>query len=560
MKEFDNQAYASTPPAPSAMPEGYATPQNPQSYRKPPIDAEEAEVRSQQFRDLTLRGVVEAVVGVFTGDKDASTQLSEWAASQGVSVEGLTDGTAASLPNTHRAGHIISAMTGRRDSDAGDLSQAWTEQRSGGQQTVDIITTKLFGWVGSGFRHDDAEQALYDQAATTAQLAAAVAELMNDRDNQANGGVSAYVDFTKMPSTAGLPGFDIDYYGSGSSYMAIRNGGADTVMNYGSDRDAIALYMGLASATDYQLIGAAYATAPEYQNGNEAYNYLFGRMNASASDYIYVRFGKYSIELGAVVGGVGQVIASRNSGFSFKSNAVYYLACGTVGGTGGARVFQVLEGSNIVLQGTELGTFSKYGEDPLNPGTYPWRYAGLGVHMDAGPVGYRTPGRISAWAFGDNVPTTVFGSGGVMFRASTSAANLNPGTNLFPNNFFDNFGEQSGDVDRNLTTGRLTANAPGWFTVDAAVGLNDLPSAGAQLVLFKNGTAFRRIGSGSVIGNNGTTPMGMGGSVTLYLAEGDYLQLGYVSGSPFVTANAFTGDVAGTRTYFSMALANRSNA
>lgn len=548
---FESKAYPSHPTMPSQMPAGFLTPQTPSSGPgEPPLNEQEAEARRGQFYELLLRQVVEAIVGVFTGGSDAFSQLAQWAIGLAADIGGLIDSIVAGLSNWFLVGDILEVISGKEDGDTTDLGTVVNGWISDIKQTVDNIVGALFGWLGSGWSHEDAKQALEDQRAAVALLSVAAQALVNDKNNQAVGGVSAVFDFSDQPDQSSLPGsFTVTYSGSGTSTWIVNDGRTDVSIAYNDDRDAVARYNALATTTNYQAVGAAFASAPEWNSTSSfrSYNYLYARMNSAGTDYVYAEFGKYTIELGCVVGGVKTVFDTLNIGFSFKANSVYWLEAGTVGGE---RIFRVLEGTNPLITHTEVGTTSQLDASH--------RYAGMGIHVDTTPFNARRPGRVAAWAVADNQPPTVVGSGSTMIRTNTGSVNAPIGANLFTTNFFDTPLENTADIVQDRSLGKFTVSIAGWYAIDAHIGLNNATIEGMTLALYKNGSMFRHFGSEVLHGDSGNVPEGMGGSINVYLDEGDYVQLGYHSYALSATAGAFTGDAAGIETYFTICLANRS--
>lgn len=551
-KEFVTAAYPSEPTIPHQYPAGYATPQIPEQNATPPLSTEEIDMRRDQFQELSLRQVVTAIVGLFTGDGTAFDQLKTWAEDLAANISGLLESIVAGLHNTFIVGNIIEILSGKEDGDTHDLGSAVNGWISDIRTTIDNVVSALFGWIGSGFSHDDAHQALTDQREAVAQLSSAVQALVNNQNNQAVNGVSAIVDFTQLADSASLPAaFTTTYSLTGTSTIGLSSGHTQQTVVQNADRDLIALYNVLPSTTDYQMVGCAFSSAPEWGNGsNASYNYLFTRMNSAGTSYVYAKLGKYSIELGYSVSGAKTVMTTMTSGFSFKSNAVYWLAAGTVGGT---RVFQVIEGKEPLITWTEVGTSSQLGSG--------FRYTGFGFHMDVNTWGIRNVGRVTAFAFSDNQPPTVVGSGSRMYRASTSNVGVSSGNNLLATSFFDTQDEATTDITQDRTNGKFTVSLAGWYQVTIVSAVSGNFPTTFQWLLYKNGSAYKFLP-----GNNGMRgvtavggnqlPIAVGASGLVFLSAGDYVQMGY--NANVSAGSCFVGDAAGQGTYFEIALVNRS--
>lgn len=251
--------------------------------------------------------------------------------------------------------------------------------------TIDNIVKGLFGWLGAGWTHADSLRALEDQAATTAALSAAVLGLDEE---------SVFIDFSTQSDSATLGVlWDQTYSGSGTGTWGVEDGRASWDSVSDAPRTCVAVYNAVTTDGDYQSVAASMATSPVWFNqGSQGRNRLFGRMNAAGDTYVYADFGKYDFELGCVVSGVKTVWDTLIFA-SFKSNAVYWLECGT---EAGVRVFRVLEDTTVLMEHTEVGTTSQLGAS--------YRYCGMGVSASATIFGTSPPGKVAAFAFADTEP------------------------------------------------------------------------------------------------------------------------------------------------------------
>lgn len=447
----------------------------------------------------------------------------------------------------------------------------FTTQRGNLQGTINGIINKWFGWVGDIWELLDLEGALEDQANTVATLAAAVQALQNNESNQNVGGISAFVDFSgRADSTTLGSDFDQTYSGSGTGVWGIKDGRAAWYSVAGADRDCVAVYNVANTTTKYQKIGVAFSSAPVWVGfpSGSGHNFIYGRMNAAGTEYVYADFTKYTVELGCVVGGVKTFFVDKTSGFSFKSNATYWLECGVGVST---RSYRVLENGVPVLDYTEGG-----GGISVYADTH--RHTGFGVHADASGLGTAPPARVLAYAFADNQPPTLVGSGARMVRTSTSTVTASSGSNLLPSSFFGSAPDATPDIVPDTSTGRFTVSISGWYNISVRLMIKhsnssstsngaDYPPFPLHLLLYKNGTLERWIGpsvlpyprgagsSGSGVQYYGT-PDCAAGETAIFLQGGDYVQIGYNADA--TETGFWTGEASGVKTYFSITLANRS--
>lgn len=446
---------------------------------------------------------------------------------------------------------IIEALSGVEDGDTSDLGSAWIQHRADVRANIDNAVQSFFGWIGNGWSREDSEQAFADQAATTAALSAAVTALQNNYTNSTNGGLSAFIDFSLRSNSSSLGSdFTQTYTGSGSGTLGITNQKAVWQEVNDNDRACRARYNAVASSSDYQMVGAAFASAPTWFNSSsEARNFLYGRMDSTGNTYVYADFGKNDVELGCVVSGVKTVFATRSSGFSFQANSMYWLRCGTLGGQ---RVFQVLNGTTPIITYTEVGTTSQLGSG--------YRYTGFGVSARASRLGTVPPGSLLAFGFADNLPPVIVGSIASMYRVNTSGVSMLNGNNLLPTGFFDTPELNTEDYTYNLSNGSFTvANAGNYrCTIQSAISAS-FPNQFTWRI-YVNGVAGKYGGDphirgvGALGGNE--TPNYAGGSVDIPLQAGDTVRWGYNSSG--ISADVLKGEATGSATYFTITMINRS--
>lgn len=443
-----------------------------------------------------------------------------------------------------------------REQMRGETSKHLKDARTGfwkiGRDTGTIlgsIVNGFQGWPGRGWGHKDAEQALQDAAATIAGLSASVTALQSNRNNQAVGGISAVVDFTSRPSGSTF-GSDFNHTRSGGQghYGLVQGSGA--VWDSVSDSNATDafLYNALQTATDYQKVWIAFGSSPSYIGSQEAVNEIHGRKNLTGDTYVYASMSKRTARLGCCVSGFRTQFVSKS--ISFKPNGLYALECGTLGGL---RTFRLLEGSTVLLAHTEVGTTSQLGAS--------YRYTGGLGSAIAGGLGTQPPGVMFAFALADNQATTLVGSFGTMYRASTTAVGISNGYNQLPNNFFDNIGGVTEDLSYNLTTGGWTVANDGQYWVSVQSGMTGI-TAPDQMVwtVFINGVAYKEVGNPTQRGSSEVggvrIPTSTGASTVVPLQSGDTVTWGYWSNEPLVTF--LNGEASSKKTYFSIGLLNRS--
>lgn len=180
--------------------------------------------------------------------------------------------------------------------------------------------------------------------------------------------------------------------------------------------------------------------------------------------------------------------------------------------------------------------------------------------------------RVASITLSDYIDPIYLGSGATMARTSATNVTVATGTTVLPNSFYSVVQAATPDIACNLTNGTMTPSLSGWYLAKVAtksnVFTNSTNSAGqAQPAIFVNGTTtpvklglpqqYSRSNSsdGSV---DLTIPvLALSDSFVIYLNAGDVVRAGQVIGSNASTRQV-TGDSAGTATYFSLSLLNRS--
>lgn len=152
------------------------------------------------------------------------------------------------------------------------------------------------------------------------------------------------------------------------------------------------------------------------------------------------------------------------------------------------------------------------------------------------------------------LPATTLGSGFRAYNNSASTVNAAVGNNIFPNDFYNVTQTITQDMTYSTTGNALTVAEAGWYTVTVAVLLvSTYVDQWVSVDLYHNGSFYENGGSQFIASAASTTVIK--DAFQIYLSAGDTVQPGYYSSA---AGAAFTADTAGTKTYFSVGLMNRS--
>lgn len=483
------------------------------------------------------------------------------------------NGLVATLSLFDRILHIsdmYELLTGQEDGDTTDLGTRWLEQKYKTQATINGIVNGLFGWIGDiDWTPDDSAQAQLELADIISLMSSAITALQNDKNNAAVGGRSAFVDFTqRAPATTLGSDFDQVYTLSGDGDLGIGNGAEWLIGSQNAPRKCSFYFNALQTATDYQKIGVAFGSAPQPGTFNPARNEIHGRKNVAGTRFINAAIEKNKAWLSCVIDGAETVWKTTPTGtFSAKSNAIYWLECGTIGGL---RIYRLLEGNRAILTHVEVGTASYLGPD--------YRGSGGAVYAYANGFTTNRPARMGAYAISDNQPATVVGSRAHMYRAATGGASVSAGAHVLPSNFFTVPGENTSDITYDLAAGSFTVSIDGTYDLEfrsrtSAFTTSLSSSSGPDpfpmyLAIYKNGVLWKYVGDViraygydiSAASSSGqfyvVAPEAIAMACPIYLQEGDYVQIGYYAEG--ARSGFLTGDAGGLHTYFGITLANRS--
>lgn len=270
-----------------------------------------------------------------------------------------------------------------------------------------------------------------------------------------------------------------------------------------------------------------------------------GRFTRSGSVFTFTPFagGAWSQKLGS-----GARVEIQNDGTQFDLS---------VNGT----IVKTVTGSGVTMDASHVTPALVLERKTVtyNPGL-PWQTTGTTDSM-----------RPSAVLISDYVPIVYEGSGARMYRTSTTAVGASSGVNLMPSSFFSVVGAATDDITCDLTDGKFTVSESDWYHVSFRIGLDQdtilnatavtsLAPYPMDMVLYRNGSVAKYVGEslrftaydiGPVTGLRAQAPGAAYGSTSLYLAAGDYVQLGYDANSG--AGSVFLGEATGTKTWFEVA-------
>lgn len=441
------------------------------------------------------------------------------------------------------------------------ITGAISEAQTGLNSVRDAIANGL-GAIGSGFTNLQAQNQAIQVAQIAAQAAAAAAAAnaqlakSQGQQNAAGGGLNYTTVFGGADGSA-LPaeftGSDLKVRGN-NGYAGIDASKPDGTYvvtcnkQYSTDDQSLAVVLGdqggSPSVPEYHLFHSDSAFTAgaclKIDNGSAT----IGTYTRSGSTITFTPFsgGSWSGTLGQ-----GSLVEVHNVGTTWT----------------------LAVGSNTVLSVTSsaatFGATRRYG------GGFVMQRATVNLGIFQGTVTYDSF-RVASITLSDYIDPVYLGSGAVMARTNTAAVTVTTGTTVLPNNFYSVVQAATPDIACNLTNGTMTPSLSGWYLAKVAtksnVFTNSTNSSGqAQPAIFINSTTtpsklglpqqYSRSNSsdGSV---DLTIPvLALSDSVPIYLNAGDVVRAGQVIGSNASTRQV-TGDSAGTATYFSLSLLNRS--
>ncbi|WP_457149588.1 hypothetical protein [Mycobacteroides abscessus] len=441
------------------------------------------------------------------------------------------------------------------------ITGAIAEAQTGLDAVRDAIASGL-GAIGSGFTNLQAQNQAIQVAQIAAQAAAAAAAAnaqlakSQGQQNAAGGGLN-YTTVFGGPDGAALPaeftGSDLKVRGNNgyAGIAASKSDGTYVVTcnkQCSTDDQSLAVVLGdqggSPNAPEYHLFhsdsGYAAGACLKIDNGNAT----IGSYTRSGATITFTPFsgGAWSGTLGQGslvevhnVGTTWTLAVNGNTVLSVTSSAVTFGASTRYGG-----------GVVMVRATVNLGWFQ-------------------------GTVTYDSF-RVASITLSDYIDPVYLGSGATMARTSATNVTIATGTTVLPNSFYSVVQSATPDIACNLTNGTMTVSLSGWYlaklSTKSNIFTNSTNSAGqATPAIFINSTTVvTKLGlpqqysrSNSSDGSVDLTipVLSLSDSFVVYLNAGDVVRGGQVLGSN-ATTRQVTGDSAGTATYLSLSLLNRS--
>lgn len=433
-----------------------------------------------------------------------------------------------------------------------------------GKTTADLTGTNQFGLA-------DILSTAKGTSETITGLAEAVTVLQKNADVRTNSGNSDFATFSTFAPFNNGGGLTY-LLNAGASALGI-SGTQAVWQNAGATvtRAAQGIFTRTKTATDWQKIGIAFATAPtadSVTNANSGFNYILGRSNGTGGEHVFVKFSKTGFRVGYTTTGLNttpsETFFSNEVSHNFTAGATYYLECGIP--DGGINTGQTTY--RVSRNGVPLLTITSSAYNAYTNADH--RYGGFKVQATNFAWWVNPPGSMAAFAINDNTPAPYIGSGFRRYRNATNQTVPTVGENLLPNGFFNNADFSTADYEYSSTASapnKVAVKTTGWYKVDVNLGLvADTMLSEIAPTLYKNGALESR--GGSVIGGRfiDAFPTGIGlstnrgpsqaaASFSVYLQAGEYIQPGYWQPR---LSGTFTGDSSGVRTYMQVTFMNRS--
>lgn len=423
---------------------------------------------------------------------------------------------------------------------------------AGIQGAINGIVNGLLGLTGAYWTQDQADEALRNQAANTAAIAAAVAMLQGRNNQENSGGVNLFIDFSVLPDSLHLPAaFTETYIGGVQGTYGVASGVALVTNTEAAfnERRVIGELAG-ETVTDYQRVGGVWGGKPgvSYQNPTPFFTPVPYYQPYGAEHVLYcrykdtmnwtrVRFTADGVNFPPVViletCVAGTITELRREGHAFAPNTAYWVEAGTAGGP---RIFRVMQGNTPILVFPDSLNVTQMGPD--------FRRGSIGA-MFAGPAGAGWPVNPAGLIYctvQDNSPNNSYlgkqarwyrADGGGPFAPTTGA--------MVVDGFFDTVDYNVGQIytlDNTNTPAsqncRLTVSEKGQYQVTARFNING--STALIGYIWKNGVLHKRGGSGSYECQS---------VWNINLEAGDYINVGVASPGGYI----MHGDTAGVVAY-----------
>lgn len=505
-----------------------------------------------------LADIGEIAVSKITG---LAAQLADYALKSAVQTFVDTVGGTVGASMTDIFNRLSKLNASGQINGATGISGAISETQTGVNAVRDAIATGL-GAIGSGFTNLQAQNQAIQVAQIAAQAAAAAAAAnaqwakSQGQQNAAGGGLNYTTVFGGVDSAA-LPaeftGADLKVRGN-NGYAGIAASKPDGTYvvtcnkQCSTDDQSLAVVLGDQGGSP---------SAPEYHLFHSDSGYTAGAClkidSGSATIGSYTRSGA-SIAFTAFSGGTWSGALGQGS----------LVEAHNVGTT-----WTLAVGGNTVLSVTSsavtFGASTRYG------GGIVMVRATVNLGWFQGTVTYDSF-RVAAITLSDYIDPVYLGSGAVMARTSATNVTIATGTTVLPNSFYSVVQSATPDIACNLTNGAMTVSLSGWYlaklSTKSNIFTNSTNSSGQATpgIFINSTTVVSRLGlpqqysrSNSSDGSVDLTipVLSLSDSFVIYLNAGDVVRGGQVLGSN-ATTRQVTGDSAGTATYLSLALLNRS--
>lgn len=220
------------------------------------------------------------------------------------------------------------------------------------------------------------------------------------------------------------------------------------------------------TATQYQRVGVVFTSIGRGGGGAPSYGskaYIFGRMSADMTQYVYVEFQPDQVLIGFNNGGGDIPISSSVRSYAYKAGVPYWLECGLSAAS--PYTYKLWEGTTPIVVAPDYTASSP--NSPTNS-----LGAGFGGYlMDDRYVS----ARVAGFTLLDNVPANIRGMGFKSYCPSedsnfnVTGANGDPDTGFFPTNWYGTTPEYcTANMLYDASTNTLTVSEPGHYLVTIA--------------------------------------------------------------------------------------------
>lgn len=416
--------------------------------------------------------------------------------------------------------------------------------------TVDGFVNGYRGQSITGWLTSDAQAAAASIKTAAANLSTVVAGLQAAAGAGSFSGNSVSVTFTGTSATLGSA-FTLTHSGTGDLTYQLVSGKAQWVGTTATQRKVVGVYNATQTLTDYQKVSMVLGSDIGGGTANPSYNYLYGRMNAAGTQYVYAKVGGGQAVVGYNSGAGETPFTGGTASATYYPGATVTLTCGL--STSAQKTFALaIDGSYIFGSLVDSGAASVQGASN--------RYTGIGsvaaTYPGVSPGALSTRQSIGAslggFAFYDNVPPTYKGSA---FRASNltaTAMSVTATSALMPNSWYAATGANTwSTTDYTYTPGtnnKLQVAKEGWYYFNIVQGCTNASVSGggrSRLTIWKNGSVHSYGPETNYV--NATGSVGASYSGMIYLLANEYIQPGYQSSWAH---SLWTADTSGLQTYF----------